>query len=111
MALTRARVESLLDQVTTRPLSGAPLASFGVAVSCTVWPTGTLADGGLTVTEATRSGEVGDGERSQLDASVPAMTNVAAATDRYFDGKGIHGQRIEADARESVTGINGWRAK
>src|SRR5438046_1880423 len=43
----------LLDQVTTRPVSGLPLASFGVAVSCTVCPATTLPGDGLTVTEAT----------------------------------------------------------
>src|SRR5438445_10631413 len=42
-----------LAQVTTRPASGFPLASLGVAVSCTVWPTGTLAVAGLTATDAT----------------------------------------------------------
>src|SRR2546425_7353374 len=42
-----------LAHVTTRPVSGLPLASFGVAVSCTVCPTCTLAGDGLTVTEAT----------------------------------------------------------
>ncbi len=43
----------LLAQVTTRPLSGLPLASLGVAASCTVCPTGTLAEAGLTATDAT----------------------------------------------------------
>src|SRR5436190_20290733 len=43
----------LLDQVTTRPVSGLPLASFGVAVSCAVCPTCTLAGDGLTLTVAT----------------------------------------------------------
>src|SRR5438093_163346 len=43
----------LLAHVTTRPVNGLPLASFGVAVSCTVCPTPTLAGDGLTVTEAT----------------------------------------------------------
>src|SRR3989442_4279426 len=38
---------------TTRPVSAAPLASCGVAVSCTVWPTCRLAVAGLTVTDAT----------------------------------------------------------
>src|SRR3989440_8409613 len=42
-----------LLHVTTRPDSVLPLASFGVAVSCTVWPTPTLAEAGLTVTDAT----------------------------------------------------------
>src|SRR3989441_4855524 len=87
--LTRAIVLSPLDHVTTRPVSGLPFASFGVAVSCTVWPTCTLGDAGLTVSDATGSGEVGDVERSQLDASVPAMTNVAAVTDQDFHENGI----------------------
>src|SRR2546425_6003604 len=44
----------LLDaHVTTRPVSAAPLASFGVAVSCTVFPTGRVAVAGLTVTDPT----------------------------------------------------------
>src|SRR6266852_4534421 len=43
----------LLDHVTVRPESGFPLASFGVAVSCTVPLTWTDADGGLTLTDAT----------------------------------------------------------
>jgi len=42
-----------LDQVTTRPVSGLPAESRGVAVSCTVCPTYRLPDGGLTVTDAT----------------------------------------------------------
>src|SRR2546428_1006329 len=41
-----------LTQLIVRPLSGVPFASFGVAVSCTVWVTGTLADAGLTLTDA-----------------------------------------------------------
>src|SRR2546426_894315 len=44
----------LLDcQVMTRPVNGLPLASRGVAVSCTVAPCWTLADAGVTVTDAT----------------------------------------------------------
>src|SRR6266571_4817728 len=52
-ASTVAIVALLVCQVTTRPLSGLPAASFGVAVSCTVEPTSTVADGGLTSTDAT----------------------------------------------------------
>src|SRR5574341_388967 len=37
--LTVAIALSLLPHVTTRPLNGFPLASFGVAVSCTLDPT------------------------------------------------------------------------
>src|SRR5205823_14364112 len=53
LPFTRATAVLLLDQVTTRPLSGFPLASFGIAVSCTVAPCCTLAGDGLTVTAAT----------------------------------------------------------
>src|SRR5436853_15861 len=53
LVLTVATVVLSLDHVVVRPASGLLLASRGVAVSCTVWPTGTLAEGGVTVTEAT----------------------------------------------------------
>src|SRR5205823_5716265 len=56
LPFTRATAVLLLDQVTTRPLSGFPLASFGVAVTCTVGPTGTVGAAGVTVTDATGVG-------------------------------------------------------
>src|SRR2546422_6415545 len=56
LALTVATVVLSLDHVIVRPASGVPLASRGVAVSCTVWPTSTLGEAGLTVTEATGAG-------------------------------------------------------
>src|SRR5207244_12637937 len=43
----------LLDHVTVRPESGLPFASFGVAVSWTDCPAATVADAGVTLTEAT----------------------------------------------------------
>src|SRR5205809_597095 len=51
LPLTVATAVLLLPQLTVRPASGLPLASFGVAVRCTGWPTGTDAVLGLTVTE------------------------------------------------------------
>src|SRR5437773_11822122 len=42
-----------LDQLTVRPVNGLPLASFGVAESCCVCPTATLAVVGLMPTDAT----------------------------------------------------------
>src|SRR2546428_11148487 len=42
-----------LAHVTVRPASGVPLASSGVAVSCTVNPARTEGAGGLTITDAT----------------------------------------------------------
>src|SRR3989475_11005736 len=56
LPFTVATPGALLAQVTTRPASGVPLASFGVAVSCTVCPTCTLAVAGLTVTDTTGTG-------------------------------------------------------
>ncbi len=51
--LTVATDEFELPHVTVRPVKALPFASLGVATNCTVWPTDTLADAGLTLTEAT----------------------------------------------------------
>ncbi len=53
LPLTGATAVLLLPHVTTRPVRAVPFASRGVAVSCTVAPCGTLADAGVTVTDAT----------------------------------------------------------
>jgi len=53
LALTAATAALLVDHVTVRPVRGLPLASLGVAVSCAVCPTITLAEAGLTETDAT----------------------------------------------------------
>jgi hypothetical protein len=58
---TEARAGVLLDHVTTRPVSGLPVESFGVAVNCNVAPTRTPATAGLTVTLATGTGGGGGG--------------------------------------------------
>src|SRR6266581_1190514 len=55
LPFTVAYAMASLDQVTARPGRGAPFASFGVAVSWTVPPASTLADAGVTATEATRT--------------------------------------------------------
>src|SRR5712691_5880162 len=55
-ASTVARLASLVPHVTVRPVSALPAASFGVAVSCSVVPTTTLAGEGVTSTEATGAG-------------------------------------------------------
>src|SRR6266568_7701261 len=49
LPFTLATATVLLAHATTRPDSVFPLASFGVAASCTVPPTATLADAGVTV--------------------------------------------------------------
>src|SRR5436190_24216450 len=56
LALTFATAAFERAHVTVRPASALPFASFGVAVNCSVPPTGTLADAGLTVTDATGTG-------------------------------------------------------
>src|SRR5436309_12769118 len=53
LALTVATPGGLLAHVTTRPLSGLPALSVGVAVSCSFVPTRSMADAGLTTTDAT----------------------------------------------------------
>src|SRR5439155_20345713 len=53
LALTVATVVLLLTQLTARPASGVPFASFGVAVSWTVFPSSTAAAAGATSTAAT----------------------------------------------------------
>src|SRR6266571_3441115 len=55
-ASTVARVALLVPHVTVRPVSALPAASFGVAVSCSVVPTITLAGDGVTSTDATGAG-------------------------------------------------------
>src|SRR5260221_8459425 len=55
-ASTVAMVALLVCHVTARPVSGLPFPSFGVAVSCTVALTCTLAEAGLTATDATGVG-------------------------------------------------------
>src|SRR5207244_3417972 len=60
LPLTVATAVLPLAHVTTRPASGLPFASFGVAMSCTVAPTDTLGVGGVTVTDATGAGGVLD---------------------------------------------------
>src|SRR6266853_765507 len=71
LALTVATEVLLLLHETTRPVSGLPLTSFGVAVSCTVWPACTLAGAGLTVTDAT-------GTLVTVIADVPLFPSLAA---------------------------------
>src|SRR2546427_2778572 len=61
----------LLPHATTRPASGLPLASLGVAVSCTVCPTVTFADAGLTLTDAT-------GTIATVMAAVPLCPSLVA---------------------------------
>src|SRR5438552_3828594 len=73
LPLTVATPVLLLPQLTGRPDNGLPLASFGVAVSCTVWPTGTDAVLGLTVTDAT-------GTVLTVIAAVPLCPSLVAVT-------------------------------
>src|SRR3989475_2543577 len=49
LAFTLATDVLLLLPFTTRPVSGLPLASFGAAVGCTVWPCWMLAEPGVAL--------------------------------------------------------------
>src|SRR6266550_4774984 len=73
LPFTVARAVLLLPHVTTRPASAFPLASFGVAVSCTVCPAVTLTDAGLTLTDAT-----GTGVTVTVTAAVPVLVSLVA---------------------------------
>src|SRR5439155_1438944 len=68
LASTVATAGVLLAHVTTRPDSGLPLTSLGVAASCTVWPACIVADPGATPTDAT-----GTGARSTVIAAPPRL--------------------------------------
>src|SRR5437763_4779529 len=68
-ALTVAIAPALLLQLTLRPLSTLPLASFSTALSCSVCPDVTLAVVGLTVTTATGA----------VEAAVVAGTRLESA--------------------------------
>ena len=73
LPLTVAIAVLLLAQVTVRPDNELPLASFGVAVSCTVWPTCTDAVAGLTATDAT-------GTLVTVIAAVPLFPSLVAVS-------------------------------
>src|SRR5207249_1310225 len=81
LPFTLATAAALLAHVTTRPDSAFPLASFGVAASCTVPPTATLADAGVTVTDATTAFTVTAADPvfpslAAVTVAVPALTPV-----------------------------------
>src|SRR2546430_5859918 len=59
VALTVATLVLLDAHVTERPVSALPVASLGVAVNCSVAPTGTVAEPGVTLTDATGGGAAG----------------------------------------------------
>src|SRR5438874_3237546 len=80
LLFTRATAVLLLDLVLPRALSGFPLASFGVAVSCTVAPCCTLAGDGLTVTEATGTAVTVMLEVPLLPSDVAVMVAEPAVT-------------------------------
>src|SRR6266498_5164468 len=73
LVLTVATAVLLLAQLTVRPVSVLPLASFGVAVSCAVCPAGMVAVAGLTATEAT-----GTGAAVTVSAALPLCPSLVA---------------------------------
>src|SRR5205814_7735783 len=71
LPLTVAMLLLLDDQLMARPVNGLPLASRGVAVSCTVPVIATFAALGDTVTEAT-------GARETVTVAVPLCPSLVA---------------------------------
>src|SRR5207245_3076542 len=61
--------------LTTRPLSPPPFASCNVAKSCTVPPTCSLEDAGLTMTDATGAGG-GGGKVVTVTVAVPLFPSL-----------------------------------
>src|SRR2546421_11108953 len=80
LALTVATPAALVPHAIVRPVSTFPLASFRLAVSCTVAPTGTLADAGLTTTDATGAGGGRGSDRTAHPPVRPLPSPVAAMT-------------------------------
>src|SRR5439155_16115497 len=77
LLVTLATLVLLLDQLTVRPDNGVPFASFGVAVTCTAPPTGTLAVAGVTSTVATGTGGALPVIAKLQTVCVPASENSA----------------------------------
>ena len=71
LAFTFATDRLLLDQPIARPDSGLPFASLGVAANCTVCPACTVADAGVTATDAT-------GTLATATAAVPVLPSEVA---------------------------------
>ena len=85
LASTPATLDWLDDQITARPERALPAASSGVAVSCTVCPTGVVPEGGVTTTWATGvavpvSTDLGSSQ--DWTASVTATVVATSATRR-----------------------------
>src|SRR5439155_951624 len=74
LPFTLATAAALTAHVTTRPVSTFPAASFVVAASCTVLLTATLADAGVTVTDATGAVTV-----MAADPVLPSLVAVTVA--------------------------------
>jgi len=72
---TEATAGALLAHVTTRAISALPIESLGVAVNCTVCPTGTLAVAGATATDATGANSPSSCRRSHAAAAQTAPSS------------------------------------
>jgi len=100
---TVATLGLLLAHVTGRPVSGVPAASFSVAVSCIVFPTGSSPDAGDTSTEATTD-EVGPAvstARQLITAYAAAIK--AAERRRKKRNRFTPGQGRTATSRDRAT--------
>jgi hypothetical protein len=87
LALTSATLISLDIQVMARPVSTPPAESVVVADNCTVAPTRTVSNRGVTETEATASSELSKRVGSSHAAK---SASVARTTCGHVIGKRIH---------------------
>jgi hypothetical protein len=77
---TVATVAAFVVQVTVRPVSACPTELYGVAVSCTVWPTLTLGVAGVTTTLATGTGATVMVDAPDFPSMVAVIVTVPADT-------------------------------
>src|SRR5712691_8787020 len=80
LAVTVATATLLVAHVTSRPLNGLPLASRGIAVSCTACPTAALTVAGLTLTDATGTGFTVTAALPVVPSLVAVIVTAPAAT-------------------------------
>src|SRR6266853_1347448 len=80
LAVTVATATLLVAHVTTRPVNGLPLASRGIAVSCTACPTPALTVAGLTLTDATGMGFTVTAALPVVPSLVAVIVTAPAAT-------------------------------
>jgi hypothetical protein len=76
---TDATLGAELDHVMVRPVRTRPCPSFSVAVAVVDWPTASVVDGALTVTDDTGATGVDDATVNVIDPLFPSLVAVTIA--------------------------------